>query len=165
MLLRFDGASRGNPGIGGSGAVLYRDNTILKTCYMYHGLSVTNNISEYYGLIIGMRMALMEGITNIMIEGDSKLVIEQVFGKWKCNNPNMISLNNEAIKLKKLFNSINGKWIPRVQNKDADKASNDAIDIKSNFGDESLFITINLSLKSTKTKQQPRLTILEAFKK
>lgn len=165
MLLRFDGASRGNPGIGGSGAVLYYDNTILKTCYMYHSLSVTNNISEYYGLIIGMRMAVMEGITNLTIEGDSKLVIEQVFGKWKCNNPNMILLNNEAIELKKLFNSINGKWIPREQNKDADKASNDAIDTKSNFGDESLFITVNLSLKQNKRNHKSHLTILEAFKK
>lgn len=162
MLLRFDGASRGNPGIGGSGAVLYKDKSIIKTCYMYHILPVTNNISEYYGLIIGMRMAFMEGIKNLTVEGDSKLVIEQVFGKWKCNNPNMIALNKEVQELKKLFDSITGKWIPREKNKDADKASNDAIDMKSNCGDSLLFESTTVSLKSANKKQ---LTIFEAFKK
>lgn len=129
FLLRFDGASRGNPGNGGSGAVLYQNGVIIKTCNMYHPYPVTNNVAEYYGLIIGLKMALSEGYTVLSVEGDSKLVIEQVFGKWKCTNKNMIILNKEVQELKKQFVSISGTWIPREKNKDADRISNEVIDI------------------------------------
>lgn len=128
MLLRFDGASRGNPGEGGSGAVLYQDGIIVKTCSMYHSAPVTNNVAEYYGLIIGLRTALANGCAELTVEGDSKLVIEQVFGSWKCKNNNMILLNKEAQELKKHFMQIRGRWISREENKDADRVSNEVID-------------------------------------
>jgi ribonuclease HI len=127
IVLQFDGASKGNPGIGGSGAVLLNNGVIIHTAMYSHPNRVTNNVAEYRGLIIGLQMAIKNGYTEIHVEGDSKLVIEQVFGKWKCAHPNMIPLCSEAKSLKMKFKSISGKWIPREKNGEADKWANNAI--------------------------------------
>jgi ribonuclease HI len=127
VVLQFDGASKGNPGVGGSGAVLVKNGVVIHSVVYSHPNRVTNNVAEYCGLIIGLKLALEKGYTEIMVEGDSKLVIEQVFGTWKCNHHNMIPLCDEAKKLKKLFKTINGKWIPREKNGEADKYANMAI--------------------------------------
>lgn len=140
IVLQFDGASKGNPGIGGSGAVLLKNGNIIHTRMYSHPYRVTNNVTEYHGLLIGLKMALENGYMDIVVEGDSKLVIEQVFGKWKCSHINMIKLCDEAKNLKKLFNSISGRWIPREKNGEADKYANMAI-------------------------KRNQMTIMEAFKK
>src|SRR5210317_500161 len=142
-LLRFDGASRGNPGEGGSAAVIYKDNEIIDKCYYYHPKTVTNNIAEYYGLIGGLNMCIEKGYDNIFVEGDSKLVIEQVFGKWNCSHKNLIPLNNQIKKIKKLFVSIYGKWIPREENGDADEYSNIAINKKNSIDGKWFYIDNN----------------------
>ena len=157
ILLHFDGACKGNPGIGGSAAVLYKDNEIIDLCYYYHGKPVTNNIAEYMGLIGGLNMCLSNGYTNIMVEGDSKLVIEQVFGTWKCNHKNMIPLNNEIECLKKKFTSIFGRWIPREENTEADYYSNLTIKLKLNKCLPEWF-----ELKHNKAKPKQK-SILEQF--
>lgn len=126
-MLRFDGASKGNPGPGGSAAVLLQDGKVIHYRMYSHPNRVTNNVAEYRGLIIGLEMALEHGYKDIVVEGDSKLVIEQVFGKWKCVHSNMMPLCAEAKKLKSQFNSIIGKWIPREKNGEADKYANMAI--------------------------------------
>jgi probable phosphoglycerate mutase len=156
MLLRFDGASKGNPGKGGSAAVLFNDNTIVDVCYYYHPTPVTNNVAEYVSLIIGLKMALALGHTNIFIEGDSKLVIEQVFGKWKCNHPNIVPLCDQVKDLKKRFTSIHGRWIPREENGDADKYANIAVEKKHNHGRDEWFIPTKITAKQ-------QLSIFEAF--
>ena len=165
-ILRFDGASKGNPGLGGSAGVLYKDGNIVKYCYYYHSTPVTNNVAEYYGLIIGMRSALLHGYDNITIEGDSKLVIEQVFGSWKCKHQNIIPLYNEALALKKQFKSIHGRWIAREKNTDADRYCNEAVEKQCHYGESEEFCLSPTTKKiekvlTTKTKQ---LTITEAFK-
>ena len=152
-LLRFDGASRGNPGTGGSAAVIYKDNEIIDKCYYYHPKPVTNNVAEYYGLIGGLNMCIEKGYDNIFVEGDSKLVIEQVFGKWKCSHKNMIPLNNQIKKIKKLFVSIYGKWIPREENGDADEYSNVAINKKNSIGEKWFYIDNNININN-KSKQK-----------
>lgn len=146
-LLRFDGASRGNPGEGGSAAVIYKDNEIIDKCYYYHPKTVTNNIAEYYGLLGGLNMCIEKGYDNIFVEGDSKLVIEQVFGKWNCSHKNLIPLNNQINKIKKLFVSIYGKWIPREENGDADEYSNIAINKKNSIGEKWFYIDNNKKIK------------------
>lgn len=127
IVIQFDGASKGNPGIGGSAAVLFKNGVLINKKMYLHPNRVTNNVAEYHGLIIGLKLALENGYTDISVEGDSKLVIEQVFGTWKCIHKNMIPLCEEAKKLKKLFKSINGRWIPREKNSEADKYANMAI--------------------------------------
>ena len=143
-LLRFDGACRGNPGEGGSSAIIYKDNEIIDKCYYYHPKTVTNNIAEYYGLLGGLNMCIEKGYDNIFVEGDSKLVIEQVFGKWKTRHKNLIPLNNQINKIKKLFVSIYGKWIPREKNGDADEYSNIAINKKNSIGEKWFYIDNNI---------------------
>jgi ribonuclease HI len=127
VVLQFDGASKGNPGVGGSAAVLLKNGVLLHSRMYSHPHRVTNNVTEYYGLIIGLQLALENGYTEICVEGDSKLVIEQVFGTWKCSHKNMIPLCEESKKLKALFKSISGRWIPRENNSEADKYANMAI--------------------------------------
>jgi ribonuclease HI len=172
MILRFDGASKGNPGLSGSAAVLLKDNKIIGISYHYHKKPATNNVAEYYGLIIGLKMAIANGHKNIFVEGDSKLVIEQVFGKWKCAHPNMIPLCNEVKELKKHFTSIHGKWIPREENGEADKYANIAVDKKESMGNVEWFAiaksedvkkTIK-TIKTTKTTKTQK-NIMEALSK
>ena len=127
VVLQFDGASKGNPGAGGSAAVLVKNGVVIHSRMYSHPNRVTNNVAEYYGLIIGLKLALENEYTGISVEGDSKLVIEQVFGTWKCTHKNMIPLCEESKKLKKLFKSITGRWIPREKNSEADKYANLAI--------------------------------------
>jgi ribonuclease HI len=127
VVLQFDGASKGNPGVGGSAAVLLKNGVLIHSRMYSHPHRVTNNVTEYYGLIIGLQLALENGYTEICVEGDSKLVIEQVFGTWKCSHKNMIPLCEESKKLKALFKSISGRWIPRENNSEADKYANMAI--------------------------------------
>ncbi len=160
MILRFDGASKGNPGPSGSAAVLYKDNKAVNVCYHYHKKPVTNNVAEYYGLIIGLKMAIANGHKDIFVEGDSNLVIMQVFGKWKCIHPNMIPLCNEVKTLKKQFTSISGRWIPREQNGDADKYANVAVAKKESLGNAEWFI-----IKKSGSVVARQQTIMEAFSK
>lgn len=155
VILRFDGACKGNPGPGGSAAVIYKDNKKIHVCYYYHSKKVTNNVAEYYGLLGGLQSCLEMGFTNIMVEGDSKLVIEQVFGTWQCKDKKMIALCAKAKELKKQFVSIFGRWIPREQNTDADYYSNIAITQKSSYNWIAFTVEEQQSLKQK--------TILEAF--
>jgi ribonuclease HI len=130
IQLQFDGASKGNPGLGGSGAVIIKNGILIDSISYTHKNRVTNNVAEYYGLLIGLRLLIKNNLSkeNITIEGDSKLVIEQVFGKWKCIHPNLIPLCKEAKKLiMEYFPTINGKWIPREKNALADMCANKAI--------------------------------------
>ena len=80
-ILMFDGGSRGNPGISGAGFVIYKNDTeILAGCEpLGHA---TNNFAEYRALELGLDCAINKGITNLIIKGDSQLVLNQVTNKW-----------------------------------------------------------------------------------
>lgn len=154
VVLRFDGASKGNPGPGGSAAVLYKEGVKVEVCYYYHKRA-TNNVAEYYGLLGGLQLCLEKGFDHVHVEGDSKLVIEQVFGTWKCNDKKMIALCATAKELKKQFQSIYGKWIPREQNSEADHYSNVAVQQKNSYN--------WIEWKSESVQQIKQKTILQAF--
>ena len=99
--LYFDGCSKGNPGIAGAGAVIYNNNEELWSNHLFIGDNITNNVAEYTGLIFGMQKAYEMNIKNIIIKGDSLLVINQMLGKYKCNSQNLIILYNTAKELEK----------------------------------------------------------------
>ncbi|KAD7478877.1 hypothetical protein E3N88_02013 [Mikania micrantha] len=102
-ILEFDGASKGNPGQAGAGAVL-RTNDGNLICRLREGLGIaTNNVAEYRAIILGLRYALSKGFTSIRVLGDSKLVCMQVQGLWKVKNQNISKLYEEAKKLKDKF--------------------------------------------------------------
>jgi len=134
-ILRFDGASRGNPGKGASAAVLFdRDGAVLQQAFQRHGRPVTNNEAEYSGLLAGLNMAHHVGVRRLTVEGDSKLVIEQVFGKWECRHARMRALHAAARALVRQFESADGRWIPREKNHVADALCNKALDTKASLG-------------------------------
>lgn len=133
FILRFDGGSRGNPGLSGCGAVIYHDNNEIWSGYLYLGEKQTNNYAEYMGLIFGLEKALKMNITNISVQGDSLLVINQLTNKYKCKSENLIELYAKATELSKQFKSIEFNHILRNKNKRADELSNKAMDARTHF--------------------------------
>lgn len=132
-LLQFDGLSFPNPGISTAGAVLFdRNQKVLFEVGEYIG-HATNNQAEYTGLIIGLKRAVELGVTDILIEGDSLLVINQTIGKWKVNNEVLKYLNSEVKELLSKFNSIGIRHVYRDNNKYSDKITNDVLKSKKSY--------------------------------
>lgn len=132
FILRFDGCSKGNPGIAGCGAVIYHDDEEIWSDYAYIGINVTNNHAEYSGLILGLQKALELNIGSLSVEGDSQLVIQQMNKVYKCKSSNLFDLYERATELSGKFNIIHFSHIYRNQNKRADKLSNMALEFKKN---------------------------------
>ncbi len=123
----FDGASRGNPGEAGAGALLYDgEGNIIWQKTTYLG-SKTNNEAEYEGLLMLLREIRERNIEQIVIRGDSRLVICQMKKEWKVASPHLKILWEEAQRLIR-GRSIAFEWVPREENSDADCLSNQAID-------------------------------------
>ncbi|KAK6133603.1 hypothetical protein DH2020_032633 [Rehmannia glutinosa] len=127
--LEFDGASKGNPGQAGAGAILRSDDGsfILR---LREGLGVaTNNVAEYRAFILGLKYAIGKGFTSVRVRGDSKLVCMQIQGLWKVKNQNISTLFDEAKKLKDRFASFQIIHILRDLNSEADAQANLAVDL------------------------------------
>ena len=129
MVVEADGGSRGHPGPAGYGAVVLSDGTgeVLLERYASLG-STTNNVAEYQGLIAGLRAAAELGATRVDVRMDSKLVVEQMSGRWQIKNPGLRPLAAEAAKLVDRFAGVTFDWIPRERNKLADALANRAMD-------------------------------------
>jgi ribonuclease HI len=132
-LLQFDGASKSNPGESSGGAVIYSlERNLLYETGEYIG-SATNNIAEYTGLLIGLRLALEKEYKNILIEGDSQLVIQQVVGVWKVENNILKKLYREVQDILSKFNFVAIRHIRRELNTEADRVTNDVIHSKETY--------------------------------
>ena len=132
-LLQFDGLAQPNPGEASSGAILYspsREPVYETGEYIKFA---TNNAAEYTGLIIGLRLALEKGFTNLLVEGDSQLIIFQAQGKWKVKNENLKKYNKEVCNLVSQFEFIAMRHIRRELNKDADRITNEVVKSKETF--------------------------------
>ena len=125
-VLKFDGSSKGNPGLAGAGAVIYKNNEEISAIAKFVGLK-TNNQSEYSALIIGLKEALKQGINHLCVLGDSLLVINQVNGIYKVNAPLLLNLWSEVNDLKGQFEYIEFNHIYREFNVRADELSNLAL--------------------------------------
>jgi ribonuclease HI len=122
--LYFDGCSKGNPGPAGAGAVIYYDNHEIWSDSIFVGNKETNNIAEYSGLILGLNKAIQLDIKNLLVFGDSQLVINQMNGVYKVKSENMKPLYNTALEKSKFFSNINFEHVYRNDNKRADELSN-----------------------------------------
>lgn len=119
-IIEFDGASKGNPGPAGAGAIL-RATDGSAVWKLWEGVGIaTNNVAEYRGVILGLRIALEKGFQHVNVRGDSQLVCFQIQGKWKTKNENMANLCKEAKELAKKFVSFAIEQVPREFNSDAD---------------------------------------------
>ncbi|CAN0343310.1 unnamed protein product [Ectocarpus sp. 12 AP-2014] len=135
-LLQFDGGSRGNPGPSGCGAVLYRldesgEREEVWSSSVWIGENRTNNEAEYRGLIEGLIAAEKLGIKRLSVEGDSKLVIQQMLGNYKVTSPKMQPLFREATTISKAFDALELGHIMRAHNERADDLANIAMDTET----------------------------------
>jgi ribonuclease HI len=125
--LFFDGCSKGNPGKAGIGAVIYEeDNEVWADC-SYIGDNITNNQAEYNALILGLTKALELEIDNLLVHGDSLLVISQINGSYKVKSKDLQILFNKVNELTNRFKNIKFQHVYREHNKRADKLSNEAL--------------------------------------
>jgi ribonuclease H / adenosylcobalamin/alpha-ribazole phosphatase len=129
VVIEADGGSRGNPGPAGYGAVVRSADrsTVLAETKQAIGVA-TNNVAEYRGLIAGLDDALQLGATEVEAFLDSKLVVEQMSGRWKVKHPDLIELHAQARKLAVRFHRISYAWVPRERNSHADRLANEAMD-------------------------------------
>jgi broad specificity phosphatase PhoE/ribonuclease HI len=138
VIVEADGGSRGNPGPAGYGAVVFSaDRTsVLAESKQAIGWA-TNNVAEYRGLIAGLAEAAAAGATDVAVSMDSKLVVEQMSGRWKVKHPDLIELNREARELAGRFEHISYRWIPREKNSHADRLANEAMDAAAGLPEKS----------------------------
>lgn len=132
VVIEADGGSRGNPGPAAYGAVLKDAETgeVIAEDGSTIGRA-TNNVAEYSGLIGGLRMAAeLAPHAEIEVRMDSKLVVEQMAGRWKVKHPDMKPLWAEATGLAPFGTTYT--WVPRLQNAHADRLANEALDGKRN---------------------------------
>ena len=130
VLIEADGGSRGNPGPAAYGAVLKDADTgeVIAEDGSTIGVA-SNNVAEYSGLIAGLKLAEeFAPDAEIEVRMDSKLVVEQMSGRWKIKHPDMRPLAMEANRLAPFGTTYT--WVPREQNKHADRLANEALDGK-----------------------------------
>ena len=129
LVVEADGGSRGNPGHAGYGALVRDPSTgrILVEKAAYIG-KASNNVAEYSGLVSGLELAReINPRATVHVKMDSKLVVEQMSGRWQIKHADMKVL---AAKARKVLDPrrVTYEWIPRERNKDADRLSNEAMD-------------------------------------
>ena len=128
LIVEADGGSRGNPGPAAYGAVVRDAQTsrVLAAEGMPIGRA-TNNVAEYRGLIAGLEMAReLDPTAALEVRMDSKLVIEQMAGRWKIKHADMKPLALQAARLQPA--TVAWTWVPRELNKTADTLVNRALD-------------------------------------
>ncbi len=137
VVVEADGGSRGNPGPAGYGAVVWsasRD-SILAEAKSAIGRA-TNNVAEYRGLIAGLEAAAQLGASEADVFMDSKLVVEQMAGRWRVKHPDLAPLHQRARDIAQKFDRVRFTWVPRGQNGHADALANQAMDAASGTEEE-----------------------------
>lgn len=132
VIVEADGGSRGNPGPAGYGALVRDADTGELLDEVSGGLgSTTNNVAEYSGLIAGLRVAAESGAESAEVRMDSKLVVEQMSGRWQIKQPHLRPLAAEATELARRIGDVRYSWIPRARNAHADRLANAAMDAQA----------------------------------
>ena len=126
--LHTDGGARGNPGPAGIGVVLVDESGRALGEIARSIGDATNNVAEYTALIEGLKLALEKGVTDVVVNCDSQLVVSQVRGEWKVKNDQLRGLVAEARRRLRQFDSSEVRHVRRGDNADADKLVNQALD-------------------------------------
>jgi len=127
----IDGASRGNPGESGAGAIIREgEGKVLGKISNYLGDSLTNNQSEYFALRDALEFCIDKGIEKVKIFSDSELLVNQMKGEYEVNSENIMEIYEEAKSLESELSYIEYNHVPREENEDADELANRAIDRK-----------------------------------
>lgn len=134
LIVEADGGSRGNPGIAAGGSLVIDSATgeVLAEMGVYCGIT-TNNVAEYSGMIAGVTRALaIDPDAVLRVRMDSKLVVEQMSGRWKIKNANMADLAATAREIL-TGTPVSFEWIPRAENSRADALANESMDKRISF--------------------------------
>jgi ribonuclease HI len=136
FVIRTDGAARGNPGLASLGAVLIdasrtdagdpsapADASISE--FLGHQ---TNNVAEYTGVVRALELARELRAREVHLLLDSKLIVEQLHGRWRVKDSKLIPLWTTARRLLAGFDRWSAAHVPRAQNGSADRLANEAID-------------------------------------
>jgi acyl dehydratase/ribonuclease HI len=127
----IDGAARGNPGPAAYGVIVRRpDGTTHESLGKYIGRT-TNNVAEYYALIAALDYAAASGIRRLRVYSDSQLIVNQIKGLYKVKHPDLRPLHERAKKQAASLETFAIQYVPREQNRDADKMANAALDSTS----------------------------------
>ena len=132
FVIEADGGSRGNPGPAAYGAVVLRDGEVVRELAEAIGVA-TNNVAEYRGLLAGLRWIAAntdgdaESRPRVEARLDSKLVVEQMAGRWRIKHPDMREL---ALAVRNAYPAarVRYTWVPREANKRADALVNESLD-------------------------------------
>ena len=135
-MIRTDGAARGNPGPASLGAALYdlrradaRDPSAQPDAWISEYLGVqTNNVAEYTGVVRALELARDLGASEVHLLLDSKLIVEQLAGRWRVKDAKLIPLWAAARQTLHGFSRWTATHVPRAQNSVADALANEAID-------------------------------------
>jgi ribonuclease HI len=129
-----DGACSGNPGEAAIAVVFKENGKIVKEVAEAIGHS-TNNIAEYSALVRALKEAKTLKLTSIRIHTDSQWMFNQIRGIYKVKNEGIKPLYDEAVALAKGFKRVEFKWVPREENKDADRLAQGVLKAKASQGD------------------------------
>jgi ribonuclease HI len=128
LVVHVDGGSRGNPGPAAAATVLSTpDGDVVDEAAVTLG-TVTNNVAEYRGLLLGLERAAALGATEVEVINDSELIAHQVTGRYKVKHPDMKPLHAEALRALGGFERWSIRPVPRAQNAEADALVNQALD-------------------------------------
>ena len=136
LLVEADGGSRGNPGPAGYGAVVRDADSGEVLAELSESLgTTTNNVAEYSGLVAGLEKAadLAPG-ADVNVRMDSKLVVEQMSGRWQIKHPALQPLASRASQAARRLGRVRYEWVPRARNAHADRLANQAMDGAKNGG-------------------------------
>ncbi|MGE5829971.1 MAG: bifunctional RNase H/acid phosphatase [Micromonosporaceae bacterium] len=131
VIVEADGGARGNPGPAGYGALVREAGTGEVLLERAEAIGVaTNNVAEYSGLIAGLQAAADLGAVEAEVRMDSRLVVEQMSGRWQIKHPGLRPLAARAAELVRRFDTVRFTWVPRERNRRADTLANAAMDGK-----------------------------------
>jgi ribonuclease H / adenosylcobalamin/alpha-ribazole phosphatase len=128
VIVYCDGAARGNPGPAGIGVVV-RAPEGRRLAEVGEGIGVaTNNVAEYRAAIRGLGLARDLGARRVVLRSDSRLLIEQLSGRFRVKNPTLQRLHTEARGLAAGFQTVTFEHVPRERNREADRQANLGVD-------------------------------------
>ena len=128
LIVSTDGASRGNPGPAGYGVSIAEDDgTIVEELAKGIGIT-TNNVAEYTAALEGLRKAAELGAEDVLLRSDSRLLIEQLSGRYRVKNPTLQRLHAEVRSIARGFRRVRYEHVRREFNKEADRLANLGVD-------------------------------------
>lgn len=128
LIIYCDGAARGNPGPAGIGA-LVTDERGRVLARVAEGIGVaTNNVAEYRAVLEGLKVAAKIGAARVLVRSDSRLLVEQLSGRFRVKNPTLVRLHGEVRALLSRFEEVAFEHIPRENNREADRLANQGVD-------------------------------------